>query len=250
MQPLNLFLTALFGTSALAVPTSLDYRYSDLEQRGADANKIVGWILNRFPGEMTVNAACSFIKTSELLLGTIFGIPSDFNNSGCKDVLIVFARGTCDPGNSGILVAPPFIDAVRKAIGDKSLGVQGVAYPASVDGYLNAHNAAGLAMAQIVRETRASCPNTKIVLSGYSQGAFAPHYAADALGAEMRNVSAVVTFGDPMSSKPVANMDAKKSLCICHLGDDICDQGNMIFPQHLTYGIDATHAAAFVASNM
>ncbi|KAM3551044.1 hypothetical protein MY1884_007929 [Beauveria asiatica] len=250
MQPLSLLMTALFGTSALAVPTSLDHRYSDLEQRGADANKIVSWILKRFPGEMTVKDACHFIETSERILGAMFGIPSSFNNSGCKDVLIVFARGTCDPGNSGILVAPPFIDAVRKAIGGKSLGVQGVAYLASIDGYLNADQAAGLAMVQIVRETRASCPNTKIVLSGYSQGAFAPHFAADALGAEMHNVSAVVTFGDPMSRKPVANLEADKSLCICHFGDNICDQGNMILPPHLTYGLDAAHAAAFVASKV
>ncbi|KAM3508754.1 hypothetical protein MY11210_006611 [Beauveria gryllotalpidicola] len=250
MQPLSLLLTALFGTSALAVPASLDHSYSDLEQRGADANKMVGWILNRFPGQMTVEASCFFLTESERLLGAMFGIPSEFNNSGCKDVLIIFARGTCDPINCGVLVGPPFFDEVGKAIGGKSLGAQGVNYPASVDGYLNADNAAGLTMAQIVRDTRAACPNTKIVLSGYSQGAFAPHYAADALGAEMRNVSAVVTFGDPLSRKPLANFDSKKFLVVCNLGDNICNQGNVILPQHLTYAMHAKSAAAFVASNV
>lgn len=104
--------------------------------------------------------------------------------------------------------------------------------------------------AQIVRDTRAACPNTKIVISGYSQGGFAVHNAADALGGDMSNVSAAVIFGDPMSHMPVANIDASKVHVVCHEGDDICNQGALILPQHLTYAIDAASSAAWLASKI
>jgi hypothetical protein len=34
----------------------------------------------------------------------------------------------------------------------------------------------------------------------------------------------------------------------CHTGDDICLNGDLILPAHLTYGENAAAAAAFVAS--
>ncbi|KAJ2984047.1 hypothetical protein NQ176_g241 [Zarea fungicola] len=168
----------------------------------------------------------------------------------CADVTLIFARGTCDPGNVGVLVGPPFFQAVSGAIGSKSLHVQGDAYPASVDGYLKADTGAGQTMAQIVRQTRSSCPKTKIVLSGYSQAGMTVHNAANALGGDMSHVSAAVTFGDPYSHKAVSNIEASKVHIVCHAGDDICNQGAIILPQHLTYAIDAACSASFVASKL
>lgn len=44
------------------------------------------------------------------------------------------------------------------------------------------------------------CPNTQVVMSGYSQGAQVVHLAAaDLPAATMAKVSAVVTYGDPGS---------------------------------------------------
>jgi poly(3-hydroxyalkanoate) synthetase len=51
-----------------------------------------------------------------------------------------------------------------------------------------------------------TCPNTKVVMSGYSQGGQLVHNAAKLLPAStMAKVSSVVIFGDPgkiSSSKP------------------------------------------------
>ncbi|KAJ6783558.1 hypothetical protein PWT90_07712 [Aphanocladium album] len=243
MRPAGLLLTALFGT-ALAVPTSVDHEIADLAKRDLNINKFLDAILKAIKGEVLVNDACSEIGAGEILLGKAFNIQPDANSNGCADVTIVFARGTCDPGNVGVLVGPPFFQAVAAALPGKSVNVQGVAYPASVDGYLNADSAAGKTMAQIVRDTRKACPNTKIVTSGYSQGGFAVHYAADELGGDMAShVSAAVIFGDPMSHKPVANIDANNVHIVCHSGDNICDQGALILPQHLTYAVDAVSSA-------
>lgn len=92
-----------------------------------------------------------------------------------------------------------------------------------------------------------ACPNTKLVMSGYSQGGQVVHQTAAALPPEtMAKVNSVVIFGDPLSSTPVQGA-AAKTLVICHPDDDICEDGDIILPTHLTYGFDAPKAAAFVA---
>lgn len=139
MLPRNLLLSAVFGSGVLAAP-AMD---SSLVQRGLDINKFVDAVLKFFPGSVNVNNACSLIGKAETFLGKAFNINQDSNSNGCTDVTIIFARGTCDPGNVGVLVGPPFFQAVQDAIGSKTLNVQGVAYPASIDGYLNADKGAG-----------------------------------------------------------------------------------------------------------
>lgn len=50
------------------------------------------------------------------------------------------------------------------------------------------------------------------------------------------------------SSQSVENADPDKVLVICHKGDDICQFGDYILLQHLTYAQDADTAADFVVS--
>lgn len=104
--------------------------------------------------------------------------------------------------------------------------------------------------ANVVTSTLSACPKTKIVLSGYSQGGYAVHNAANFLGSTMSKVSAVVVFGDPMSHSRVSNIDQSRVKIICHQGDNICEQGAIILPQHITYAIDAGSASSFVASKL
>jgi len=100
-----------------------------------------------------------------------------------------------------------------------------------------------------VTQALQSCPNTKVVMSGYSQGGQLVHNAAKILGSTMNKVSSVVIFGDPLNGNAVAGAPAGKTLVICHNGDNICDHGDLILVPHLTYGNDAEQAAAFVISN-
>lgn len=126
------------------------------------------------------------------------------------------------------------------------------------------------ARASLVTLAFSQCPDTQVVVSGYSQGAQLVHLAAAQLpDATMSKVSAVVTFGDPCkhisdpagskrleanilkdSTEAVANMDASRVLVICHQGDVICQGGSVILYPHLTYAKDATPAAAFVVTNL
>lgn len=43
-------------------------------------------------------------------------------------------------------------------------------------------------------------------------------------------------------------MPASKTDIICHVGDDICEHGDLVLPPHLTYSEDAGAAASFVVS--
>ncbi len=47
---------------------------------------------------------------------------------------------------------------------------------------------------------------------------------------------------------PIPNVATSKIDVYCHAGDDICLNGDLILPPHLTYAEDAAAAAAFVTS--
>jgi hypothetical protein len=56
----------------------------------------------------------------------------------------------------------------------------------------------GFCRAELISQTVESCPASKIVASGYSQGALVLHNAASRLPAETMNaLSSIVLFGDP-----------------------------------------------------
>lgn len=77
------------------------------------------------------------------------------------------------------------------------------------------------------------------------------HNGATNAGADaMSKVSSVVIFGDPFSHSPVDNIDSSKVKVVCHEGDNICDNGDLILLPHLTYAADAADAAQFVLSNL
>src|SRR3954453_13261106 len=96
--------------------------------------------------------------------------------SPCPDVEVVFARGTFEPPGVGD-TGQAFVDALRATLGGKSVDVYPVNYPASLDfataadGVIDAINK--------VRDMTAGCPNTKMVLGGYSQGAAVIAYTTE-----------------------------------------------------------------------
>ncbi|OMC30269.1 cutinase [Mycobacterium sp. GA-1841] len=129
----------------------------------------------------------------------------------CADVEVVFARGTFEPPGVGG-TGQAFVDALR-ARTDKSVDVYAVNYPASLD---FATAADGVADASNkVLATVAACPDTKIVLGGFSQGAAVAAYLTEdevpegfvlppnisgPLPAEVADhVAAVTLFGKPSS---------------------------------------------------
>jgi len=163
----------------------------------------------------------------------------------------------------GTLTGPPFFAALASVVGTNNLAVQGVTYPASVQGFLAGGDANGSQlMAQLVGQAQTQCPNTKVVVSGYSQGGQLVHNAAKMLNATtaaavssgmnlpspspscsvlywpkprtQANHLEVVIFGDPNNGTAVAGISAAKTLVICHTGDNICQHGDQVLQPHLT----------------
>ena len=194
----------------------------------------------------------------------------------CSDVEVVFARGTFEAPGVGD-TGQAFVDALRAKLGAKSVDVYPVNYPASLDfataadGVIDASNK--------VRDVAASCPNTKMVLGGYSQGAAVIAYTTeDAVPtgytlpagvsgpmapAVADHVAAVALFGKPSSgflqtiytgAPPitVGHLYSAKTTDLCIPDDPICSPGGNDNAAHTLYAENgmAAQAADFAARHL
>ncbi|MCG5430979.1 cutinase family protein [Mycobacterium sp. MYCO198283] len=200
----------------------------------------------------------------------------------CPDVQVVFARGTNEaPGVGG--VGQAFVDAVRAQAAPRTVDVYAVNYPAS-DNFSGGLEFARTVVdgirdeANHVQTTAATCPNTRMILGGYSQGAVVsgfvtaaqvpPGVPAELVPAPLPasvadHVAAVVLFGKP-SAEFLANYGAPpvvigpayagKTLELCTPGDTICsgapDGGPTV--AHALYGVNGltNEGAAFAVSRL
>jgi Cutinase len=171
----------------------------------------------------------------------------------CPDVEVVFARGSGEPPGLGS-VGGPFADALRGDIGGRSLGVYPINYQASTD--FNNPDFPKTVVDGIrdagahIQSMAASCPKTKEVLGGYSQGAALAGYVTSAavppgVPADMvprplppeviSHVAAVALFGTPSNqwlgqygAPPITigPLFQPKTLELCAQGDGICGNGD------------------------
>ncbi|MDT5092884.1 MAG: cutinase, partial [Mycobacterium sp.] len=93
----------------------------------------------------------------------------------CPDVEVVFARGTGEPPGVGG-VGQAFVDALRARAGARPVSVYPVNYDASAD-FSDPFQFALTVIDGIrdasshIESTSSTCPRTRIVLGGFSQGA-------------------------------------------------------------------------------
>ncbi|NKZ13178.1 cutinase family protein [Mycolicibacterium septicum DSM 44393] len=152
------------------------------------------------------------VASAVFVAGGCIAAAGQASADSCADVQVVFARGTFEPPGVGG-VGEAFTDALRAKAGGKSVDVYAVNYPASLD---FATAADGVADASNkVQATVAACPDSKIVLGGFSQGAAVAAYLTEdavpqgfALPPSITgplpagvadHVSAVALFGKPSS---------------------------------------------------
>lgn len=112
----------------------------------------------------------------------------------CKPVTVIFARGTIELGNVGSIAGPPFFNALEVLLGSDKVAIQGVDYPATIGGYLQGGSPEGASKAaDLIMQAASQCPDTQIVLSGYSQGAQVIHLGVAKTSPEIAaRVTAVV----------------------------------------------------------
>ncbi|KAJ9619542.1 hypothetical protein H2203_008321 [Taxawa tesnikishii (nom. ined.)] len=174
--------------------------------------------------------------------------PNDVtDNTGCKDMTLVFARGTGEPGTLGYVVGPGLESGLKSALGSHTLAVQGVDYPADAAGNANLGASGGPTMAKLAQQALSQCPQTKLVLGGYSQGGMVVHNACGSF--DCSKAAAVVAFGDPFNGQAFKGVPADKTIEVCGQSDAICASGpSNVQGSHLDYGSDTAAAAQKVVA--
>lgn len=173
---------------------------------------------------------------------------------GCRPYTLIFAKGTDEGGNvgDGSSPGPALISEVRKAVGAKNIAVQGIDYDATVDGFFVGGDSEGSEKyLKTTNDVAKNCPDTKIVIGGYSQGAQLTHNAAGKFSpATSSKVVAAVVFGDPDNSEPIGKISRTSIFSVCHSGDVICRSPGFNITAHLTYSVDTIQAASFIVSKL
>lgn len=198
------------------------------------------------------------VVTAWALLGAPIVSPTA-SADPCSAVAVVFARGTHQGPGLGD-VGQSFVDSLTSQVGGRSVDVYAVDYPAN-DDYHNSATAGSNDASAHVQGTVASCPNTKIVLGGYSQGSTVIDLATNDMPAPVADhVAAVALFGEPSSGfstmlwggqplPTISPLYAGKTLSLCAPDDPICSPGGNIM-SHVTYiQSGMTNQAATFAAN-
>ena len=179
----------------------------------------------------------------------------------CPDVEVLFGRGSNEPPGLGS-VGGPFVDELRARVAPRTVDTAAVDYPASND-FQNSVPAGIDAARSLIESTAASCPNTKMVLGGYSQGAAIIEGATDAVSPQVAaHVAATALFGTPrtgfagsLAGRPLPTLAPQlvaNSIDQCNQGDPICWEGGVDMGAHLSYvqSGKVAQAADFVASRL
>ncbi|KAI0517587.1 cutinase-domain-containing protein [Xylaria bambusicola] len=179
---------------------------------------------------------------------------SELQQYGCKPVIFVFAKATFEPGNLGGTIGPSLSDGLKSVFGVTNVATQGVNYYGLAEGnyYPGGAPPWGIYDMQAIITSAAACPHSKIVVSGYSQGAAIVHRAIEGLPAATRSrIAGVATFGDTQTLQDggrVKGYPANQTLIICNSGDIICT-GMLwpLFPVHWDYVKWVPTATLFLA---
>lgn len=187
----------------------------------------------------------------------------------CSDVEVVFARGRIEPPGTG-QIGQAFISALRSKT-DKNVGYYAVNYPADTEVIQGAND-----MSRRIQSTAANCPDTRLVLGGYSLGAAVADVVL-ALPAAIfgytkplplgmnDHIAAVALFGNgtrkvlgPLSD--VSPLWGEKTIDLCTADDPVCNDNLEPetwadnWPAHLQAAyIDSglvDQAASFVAARL
>jgi cutinase len=152
-------------------------------------------------------------------------------SAACPDAELTFARGRQEPPGAGT-IGNALVSAVRSRV-NKNVGLYAVRYPADNEVDVGAND-----MSAHVQSMINNCPNTRLVLGGYSLGAAVTDVVI-AIGNPMfgftnplppgadQHIAAVALFGNGSQwVGPIANFNpiyTDRTIDMCHGTDPICN---------------------------
>jgi len=137
--------------------------------------------------------------------------------AACAEFHMVWACGTGGKGFDG--GGNALGNALKAKLG--SVSVEALDYPAAIPRIQSSAKGAKN-MASLLKAKNAACPNTKFILTGYSQGVSVIHQVAIP-GAVRAQVAAIGTHGDPFEqSNSFPTCGKERIVNNCHQNDDRC----------------------------
>lgn len=129
----------------------------------------------------------------------------DFTDHGCRDVVMLFARGSLEAGNLGTICGPAIAQCLKDQFGADRVAVEGIEYKA----LLETNHLPGGAdpdgvgeMKRLIANVTGNCPGSRLLVGGYSQGAAITHRAVESLCQTQKDkVTAAFTFGDTQNEQ-------------------------------------------------
>jgi cutinase len=197
-------------------------------------------------GAMLVNRALSSLLAAITAAAMLVAPAAPSQAAPCPDAELIFARGRFEPAGAG-QIGNVLVNALRSK-SRKNVSLYAVNYPADSEIDLGAND-----MSQRIQNTIANCPDTRLVLGGYSLGAAVTDVVL-AVPIEMftfkkplppnaeGHIAAVALFGNgiqwvgPISAfSPVYR---ERTIELCHADDPICnptdpENWESYWPDHL-----------------
>lgn len=216
------------------------------------------------PGTWRVLGAALLVLASSG--GLTVAAANSASAASCAAIDVVVARGTFEPGTLGSIVGDPVYAAIQKALPGTTTSSYPVNYPADLTEPASV-DAGNTDLVNHVTSQAAACPSQRFILVGYSQGAnvvdnsigissdgalVGGPIVATVPASIQPKVAAVLLFGNPIRAigRSVTGTYAARTDDFCADGDPVCQAGGTNILAHLSYGNDATAAAAFAASKV
>jgi alpha-beta hydrolase superfamily lysophospholipase len=215
------------------------------------------------PARLSRPRAAAALLTASLATGLgVVALGPTAEAATCADVDVVFARGTGEQAGLGS-AGTPFVSSLRSNLSGYTVSSYAVDYEAN-----SSQTSAGPGSTDLtghVTSVASSCPSTRFVLGGYSQGAtvvdkslgITTGYSGGTAipSALSSRVAAVVVFGNPLNKtrQTIAGSApayASKVKEFCNSGDIVCDPAGNSWVPHLAYPRDGSigTAATFAAT--
>jgi len=152
-------------------------------------------------------------------------------SASCSPVEVVFARGRQESPGAGV-VGNAFVSALRSKV-NRNVSLYAVRYPADTEVDVGAND-----MSAHVQNTINGCPDTRVVLGGYSLGAAVTDVVLAAPGPMFgftnplppgadQHIAAVALFGNGSQwVGPITNFNpvyTDRTIDMCHGADPICN---------------------------
>nr|RBQ90672.1 hypothetical protein FVER53263_12346 [Fusarium verticillioides] len=158
----------------------------------------------------------------------------DGDSSSCPPAILIYARGSTEPGNLGITVGPILAEAMQLAI--PGIWIQGVGGPYTADLAPNflPEGTTDASIDEAKRLFQMAYDNQGTVVVGYALSELQSAVQNQVVGAALFGYTKNEQLGGRIPNYPT-----DKTKIFCLPTDLVCDGTLFILPAHFLYGADA-----------